>query len=497
MVAVPPLHVTAPRLFQAWFPEPSWDTWRTVVKGAFALPLSPAEHERFREVAGGRAPPQKPVRELWCQVGRRGGKDAVASSIVTAAALVDYRPQLRRGERAVCMLLAVDRATADICRSYVSAHFEANPPLASLVVGETRDGLTLSNGCDIVIGTNTFRAVRGRTLACVVLDEVAFWRDETSVSPDFEVYRALKPGLMTLPGSMVIGIGSPYRKAGLLYDRFKACYGVDDPRTLYVKGPSELFTPLANSEEIAEEYAKDPASARAEYGAEFRDDIASFIDISMVEACVDSGVTVRPPRPGVSYVGFVDAASGTAQDSFAAAVAHRDKTDLVVDCVHEVRPPFSPSAAIADVAGVLKSYGVSRVVGDKWAPGFVAEGFLQHRVSYAYAERDRSQIYVECLPLLSSARARLVDVKKLATQFASLERRTSSGGRDRIDHPRDGHDDLANAAAGALVEVATAPQAMHIGDEILRQASQLRSRHGVYGGYQGPWSRQHLGPYQN
>jgi hypothetical protein len=38
----------------------------------------------------------------------------------------------------------------------------------------------------------------------------------------------------------------------------------------------------------------------------------------------------------------------------------------------------------------------------------------------------------------------------------SLERRTSRGGKDSIDHPPGGHDDLANAAAGALVIAASA-----------------------------------------
>jgi hypothetical protein len=31
----------------------------------------------------------------------------------------------------------------------------------------------------------------------------------------------------------------------------------------------------------------------------------------------------------------------------------------------------------------------------------------------------------------------------------SWERRTSRGGRDSIDHPQGGHDDIANAVAGA------------------------------------------------
>jgi hypothetical protein len=36
-----------------------------------------------------------------------------------------------------------------------------------------------------------------------------------------ETYNAVKPGLATLPGSMLIGISSPYRKSGLLYTKYK------------------------------------------------------------------------------------------------------------------------------------------------------------------------------------------------------------------------------------------------------------------------------------
>ena len=43
-------------------------------------------------------------------------------------------------------------------------------------------------------------------------------------------------------------------------------------------------------------------------------------------------------------------------------------------------------------------------------------------------------------------------------QLCGLERRTAWGGRDSIDHGPGGHDDLANAAAGALVAVAEAPR---------------------------------------
>jgi hypothetical protein len=48
----------------------------------------------------------------------------------------------------------------------------------------------------------------------------------------------------------------------------------------------------------------------------------------------------------------------------------------------------------------------------------------------------------------------LLDSKRLAAQLTQLERRTRMGGKDLVTHGPGGHDDLANAAAGAVVSVA-------------------------------------------
>lgn len=99
-----------PALFQPWFRGPSWDGWRTILKAAFAIPLNAAELEFFHSVAGDRDPPKTQVRELWCIVGRRGGKDSVASVIAAyAAAMFTGQKHLRPGERALVMCLACDR----------------------------------------------------------------------------------------------------------------------------------------------------------------------------------------------------------------------------------------------------------------------------------------------------------------------------------------------------------------------------------------------------
>ena len=52
----------------------TWATWTVALKAAFALPLTEAERKTFAAIAGGRPPPLRRVRELWCAAGRRGGK---------------------------------------------------------------------------------------------------------------------------------------------------------------------------------------------------------------------------------------------------------------------------------------------------------------------------------------------------------------------------------------------------------------------------------------
>ena len=45
----------------------------------------------------------------------------------------------------------------------------------------------------------------------------------------------------------------------------------------------------------------------------------------------------------------------------------------------------------------------------------------------------------------------------MTAQLSTLERRTGRGGKDSIDHPPGGHDDVANVAAGCLVMATARP----------------------------------------
>jgi hypothetical protein len=102
------------------------------------------------------------------------------------------------------------------------------------------------------------------------------------------------------------------------------------------------------------------------------------------------------------------------------------------------------------MAKTLREYGLASCVGDRYAQQWVVQAFASQGITYTHSHRDRSQVYGDALPLFTSGRVRLLDNRKLVAQCAALERRTTST-RDKIDHAPGAHDDVANAAAGALV----------------------------------------------
>lgn len=449
-----------PALFAPWFPGATWSAWRAILKAAFALPMSPEETSFFRSVAE-REPPADQVAELWIVAGRRGGKDSVASVIAAhTAALFEERGQLRPGERALVMCLATDRDQAKIVLNYARSYFTDIPLLQGMIERETAYGFELSNKIDVAVSTNSFRAVRGRPVLLAILDECAFWRDDNSATPDEETYNALKPGTATMPGSMIIGISSPYRKAGLLYKKYRAHYGKPG-KVLVIKAPTELLNPTIDPQIIADAMVDDPAAARAEWMAEFRDDIAAYVSQEAVDACVSSGALERSPVRGVKYAAFCDP-SGGASDSMTLAIGHSQlapdrKTSIaMLDAVREIRAPFSPESAVAEFAKLLKDYRIKTIRGDRYAAEWVTEAFRKVGIEYRPADLSKSEIYRDFLPRLNSGEVDLLDHRRMITQLLGLERRTARGGRDSIDHAPGTKDDLANAAAGCLVYLTSA-----------------------------------------
>lgn len=439
-------------LFARWFRDKAtWQAWFAFIAALFGVPMTPDQLVTYQACTGRAEAPTEPFTEGWLICGRRAGKSFVLALIaVFLACFKSYGEFLGPGERATVMVIATDRRQARVIFRYVRGMIAGTPLLADLIERETADTLDLTNGVTIEVGTASYRSTRGYTLAAVLCDEIAFWPTDDSAEPDYAILDALRPGMSTIPSAMLLCASSPYARRGALWDAFRRYFGKDVSGLLVWKAPTRTMNPTVPQSVINRAMERDAASAAAEYGAEFRADIESFVSRDAVEAVVSPGVIERAPLMGVRYFAFVDPSGGSA-DSMTMAIGHKEGQVALLDAIRERKPPFSPEAVVKDFCDLLKRYRVSKVEGDRYAGEWPREVFRKYGVTYSASARPKSDLYRDLLPRLNSGEVDLLDEQRLVAQLCGLERRTSRGGRDSIDHAPSSHDDLANAVAGCLV----------------------------------------------
>jgi hypothetical protein len=437
-----------PNLLGATIAGDSWRAWRVLLIAAMGEELTDDERTIFTQLTGRAREPLQPVEEFCAIVGRRGGKTrSMATLAVYLAALVDHRDKLVRGEVGVCLCISPDQRQSSITLNYVEAAFEASPILRQLIANRTADTIELTNGINVEVRAASFRRLRGPTYIAAVADESAFWLAENSANPDVEIINAVKPGLATTGGPLILA-SSPYARKGVIWEAYRRHYGPDgDPLILVAQGSSRTFNPSLPQRVVDRALERDRASAEAEFLGFFRSDIESYISLEVVSACVGDHVEMAALSTQ-SYVAFTDP-SGGSHDGFTMAVAHADGERAVIDMVAEITPPFSPDAVIEEFATRCKAYRITRVEGDRYGGEFPRELFRKHGVEYEVALKPKSDLYRDLLPLLNAGRIVLPRSERLVAQFVGLERRTARSGRDSIDHGVGGHDDLCNAVAGA------------------------------------------------
>jgi hypothetical protein len=440
-----------PGLLASALPGSSWGGWRALLLAAMGEALKDDELETFRRLTERQQPPAERVSELVAVVGRRGGKSrAIATLLCYLACLVDYRGRLASGETGVALCIAPSQEQAKIVLDYAAGILEASPILRQLVKRSTSETIEFTNRIVISVRSASYRRLRGQTCIACIADEAAFWFSEDSSNPDYEILNAVRPSLATTGGLLCV-ISSPYARRGVLWDSFKNHFGANgNPSILVAKAATRELNPSLSEAFVDREYEKDPVWAAAEYGAEFRTDIENFITNEAIEACIDAGIRERPYDRRNIYSAFTDP-SGGASDSFTLAIAHKEGMSSVLDAVREIRPPFSPEQAVEEFCSLLRQYMVYGIRSDRYGGEWVTESFRRRGVMVEPSEHSKSQLYQDALPMINSRTAALLDNNTLRRQLVMLERKTTRGGKDSIDHSPGAKDDLANAVAGALV----------------------------------------------
>jgi len=438
----------SPELFRPLFKDMNtWKAWRTALKALYGLKFEGDEQGLFTEYTGRKTRPSEGFKEMYCICGARGGKSYVSALIACYVGLFgDFSKHLVRGEKAWIFLIATDKDQARIIFDYIHGILELFP---EMIERELVGQIELKNHINICVKTCDYRSGRGFSTACVILDELAFYRTETSANPAEELLISLLPRL--LPNGLLIGISTPYGKFGLLFEIFKAHYGVEDSDILVWKAPTMVMNPTYKQSLIDRLLKRDKVKMRAEYMAEFREDVETYLSDDELDAVTDVGRKANLPLPGTQYFAFCDM-SGGRKDSFALSIGHNENGKAIIDRI-ELRNPQDPATVCDEFTMVLKHYGLSRLQGDRYAGEWPKSAFDKRGINYEISQLTKNDIYLHFQPIVSMHKVQLLDNELLKNQLLCLERKTRQGGKDAIEHPRGLFDDLANAVAGCAVSL--------------------------------------------
>ncbi len=444
-----------------WFKNAAdWSAWRAFLCAAYGLPMAEAEQAIYRKCTGRLKPPTTQAKEVVLICGRRARKSAIVGLMASWSGLKDYSKHLAPGERPWIPILAKNMDDAQQIKRFAQSILA---DLDWLQADAKAEEIRLESGVDLVIRAAKITAGRSRACPLAALDEVAFFKTDEAADPDKEIIKGIRPGMANIPGSMLVLLSSPYARRGALYEAFRDHYGKDGDVLVWQADTLTMHDTPAIRAEVESEYRKDPENARAEYGAQFRTDVVAYMTEELLDACTAHGVEERPPiaaediHAGRSqptlYLGFVDVSGGRA-DSYTLAISHwdRSRAKAVLDAIREWRAPFHADAVTKDACELLKRYGIEYVTGDHFGGDWPAERFQAHGIGYMVSKSNKNAIYRDAIPAFTSHQVELLDHQRLRHQYLTLDRHVSGAGQEMFTHPKDGHDDVANAVTGAILE---------------------------------------------
>ena len=429
----------------------TWRGWIAALRMLYGLKVKNWKARSFLRKQTGRKVYSQPggFDEALFLVGRRSGKSRIASLVGAYEAILSGQEHhLDAGERGLVAICAPSMAQGRVIRDYITSIFQL-PLLAGEVERRLPTGLELKNGNRVEVLSGDWRTIRGFTLVAAIVDEAAFFgfSDDYRVRSDSELIRAIRPALVTTGGKL-IAISSPHARKGWTWETFNRHYGKDKSPILVWNCGSRTMNPTLPQSVIDRALQEDYAAARSEYLGQFRDDVCIFLSRELIEKVVVKDRKELLPSSH-RYLAFADVSGGRV-DGSALAIAHRNGTKVILDAVYHWPSPHDPHRVIACQAEECRRYQIRRVVGDNYAAEFVASAFKGQGIRYDKSPQTASALYLELLPQITSKSVALLDNKLLIDQLSNLERRARAGGKDAITHPQNGHDDLANAVAGAI-----------------------------------------------
>jgi hypothetical protein len=428
--------------------EPISLGWTVAYKALDGERLTGGELETWQALSGRDEYVPRDYRELVAVKGRRAqGTKTATKYLAYRIHTSDFRRFASKGDRLHVPIIAQSRDVAREIMSYLTA-FYTNSDLRTEASDLLKGTIELTNGFVISVQTCSYRAPRGITAPLALLDELGVWRSE-GADVDREVVRSLTPAMVQFPNRKLILMGSPWIKAGVLFDRWERRF--EDGDRLALHCPTPVMNAQIPAEELAREEQSDPQNYRREFLAEWLDDVDSFLPDADIAVAIRTGVRELPFAEALKahYVAAIDASGLSGKDRFTFAIGHRSVRGNQVGVNLDLLRGWNRRGVkevVDEIALTLKAYSLKTVYADQFGFPFLKE-LLSLRgievIQLPWSARNKPEIFLTMKLSLSQGNLKLLDHPESLRELRLLECRRTSGGHSAISAPRGQHDDYA------------------------------------------------------
>ncbi len=472
---------------------------RAICRIADGMPLDElAAHPDVRQAIGDLAAlPAKRPAELLVLSGIRTGKSLLAAALAVRAALTCDLSKLGPGETARVSVLSLTVDLGRVVFGHIVGTVQARPALRALMVGEpTTDTITLRHPSGRLVEVRVGAGARAgaplvaRWSAGCSSDAAPRMLGEEDGVVNYDDARRAVLGRL-FDGAQLVAIGSPWAPRGPVYEAVQEHAGKPTVRLVVVRAPAPAMNPVwwtpARVEALR---VQDEQAWRTDVLGEFADPESSLLSSAEIDRATRTGPLVLEREPGLVYVAAMD--PGTRGNAWTLVVVTRKRAAdgrlytaavLARQWQGSKTDPLDPDRVLAEVAALLRPYGLTFVYTDQLAADFVRSIGERHDLG-VYPETITAPKKLE---LFESLRMRLADNgleipddPTFRADLLSIRKRVTMNGI-AIELPRtaDGrHADyapaLALAASKALGDPAPAPRTM-TADE--RAAAELAAIH--------------------
>ena len=278
---------------------------------------------------------------IWA-MGRRSGKSFCASVAAVYMAFCQdqyLRKCIRKNEK--FHIVTVDNHL-DQEQIEINDILELilNSPLRQEILRDVDLEIEISNGCVFRAMPASARASRGKAVAAVIMDEVAFSMEGNTNRGAEALYTALSPSTAQFGKyGKIIELSSPWLTSGSFFSHFQQAKSGEFPGMNALQLPTWEVNPNLpfDCDFLQNALKKNEEDFWVEFGAQFRGNQSCLLASEIVDAAINKQRTVLPPSQefyGTYVLSLDPARGGVGRDDYTACIVHYDKGTLVVDKFH-------------------------------------------------------------------------------------------------------------------------------------------------------------------